>query len=97
MEDPLFAVINDESEDLTPEARDKLVKQAFQHEALRARRPVIWIPRDDLGISDDEIRRTKEYSESIWISNMYAELDGNANVLYNRSPPDCSNIDFIQL
>ena len=97
MGEALFAGINDEIEDLTPEDRDKLVQRAFQHEALRARRPVIWIPRDDIGVSDDEIRRTKEYSNYIWISNEHTGLDAKANVIYRRSPPDFSEIDLIEL
>ena len=93
----LFAGINDEIEDLTPNDRDKLVRRAFQHEALRARRPVIWIPRDDLGISDDEVRRTKASSEYIWISNEGTGLDAKGRVIYKKSPPDFSEIDLIEL
>ncbi|RAO71852.1 uncharacterized protein BHQ10_007864 [Talaromyces amestolkiae] len=59
----LFAGIHDELEDLTPDERDQLVQRAFQHEALRAKRPVIWIPRDDLGVSDDEIYCTQRFSK----------------------------------
>ena len=93
----LFAGINDEIEDLTPDERDILVRRAFQHAALRARRPVIWIPRDDLGVSDDEIERTKKLSKSIWISNEHTGLDGKARVVYRKSPPDFSQLDLIQL
>lgn len=93
----LFSGINDEIEDLTPEERDKLVQRAFQHEALRAKRPVIWIPRDELGISDDEIHRTQRFSKHIWISNEYTALDGKARVVYRRSPPDFSEVDLIEL
>lgn len=93
----LFAGINDEIEDLTPEQRDKLVQRAFQHEALRARRPVIWIPRDDLGVSDDEILRTQKFSKYIWISNEFTGLDSNGRVVYRRSPPDFSEVDLIEL
>ncbi|PNS17283.1 hypothetical protein CAC42_6966 [Sphaceloma murrayae] len=57
--DVLFSGFSDELEDLTPEERDSLVRYSFQHAALRARRPVIWIPRDVLGVSDDEIARSK--------------------------------------
>ena len=95
--DALFAGINDEIEDLTPEERDILIRRAFQHEALRARRPVIWIPRDDLGISDDEIQRTKRFSDHIWISNEHTGLDGKARVVYRKSPPDFSQLDLIAL
>lgn len=93
----LFAGIKDEIEDLTPDERDKLVQRAFQHEALRARRPVIWVPRDDLGVSDDEIHRTRNFSKYIWISNEHTGLDGKARVVYRRSPPDFSEVDLIEL
>ncbi|CRG84611.1 putative protein RSN1 [Talaromyces islandicus] len=93
----LFAGISDELEDLTPDERDQLVQRAFQHEALRAKRPVIWIPRDDLGISDDEIYCTQRLSKHIWISNEYQALDGKNRTIFSRSPPDFSEVDLIQL
>ena len=93
----LFAGINDEIEDLTSEERDRLVQRAFLHEALRARRPVIWIPRDDLGVSDDEVRRTQKLSKYIWISNEYTGLDKKQRVIFRRSPPDFSELDLIEL
>lgn len=93
----LFSGLSDEIEDLTPEERDQLVRRAFQHQALRARRPVIWIPRDELGISDDEIRRTQKLSKHIWISNEFTGLDGKGRVVYRRSPPDFSEVDLIEL
>ena len=93
----LFSGINDEIEDLTPEERDKLIQRAFQHEALRAKRPVIWIPRDTHGVSDDEIYRTQRFSKQIWISNEYTGLDSKGRVVYRRSPPDFSEVDLIEL
>jgi len=93
----LFSGIHDDLEDLTPDERDQLVQRAFQHEALRARRPVIWIPRDDLGVSDDEIFRTQRFSKHIWISNEYQALDGRCRAIFSRSPPDFSEVDLIQL
>ncbi|KAI0967599.1 hypothetical protein F4678DRAFT_237915 [Xylaria arbuscula] len=93
----LYGGFHDEIEDLTPEERDVLVRRAFMHSALRARRPTLWIPRDDLGISDDEIKRTRELSEHIWISNEGTALDSKARVVYGRAPPDFSELDIIQL
>lgn len=93
----LYGGIHDEIEDLTPDERDVLVRHAFQHSALRARRPTVWIPRDDLGISDDEIRRTREYSKHVWISNEGTALDSKVRVVYGRPPPDFSEMDVINL
>ncbi|PWW77382.1 DUF221-domain-containing protein [Tuber magnatum] len=93
----LFENIADEIEDLSPEERDILVGRAFQHEALRAKRPVIWIPRDDLGISDDEVRRTQRFSDNVWISNEYTGLDPKGRVVYRRPPPDFDQRDLVEL
>lgn len=93
----LFGGIHDEIEDLTPEERDLLTQHAFKHEALRARQPAVWIPRDDLGISDDEIRRTERYSDHIWITNEGTALDSKVRVVYGRAPPDFSEVDLINL
>ncbi|KAI9868616.1 MAG: hypothetical protein M1813_004466 [Trichoglossum hirsutum] len=95
--DALFSGMHDEIEDLTANERDKLVQRAFQHEALRAKRPVIWIPRDDLGISDDEVYRTQRFSKHVWISNEHTGLDSKGRVVYRRSPPDFSELDLIEL
>ncbi|KAF8245413.1 DUF221-domain-containing protein [Wilcoxina mikolae CBS 423.85] len=93
----LFQDIADDIEDLTPEERDQLVARAFQHPAIRAKRPVIWIPRDDLGVSDDEIRRTMKFSDKVWISNEYASVDRKGKVQYARSPPDFDMRDLVEL
>ncbi|KAI1769490.1 DUF221-domain-containing protein [Hypoxylon sp. FL1150] len=93
----LYGGFHDEIEDLTPEERDVLVRRAFMHSALRARRPTVWIPRDDLGVSDDEIKRTNEFSEHIWISNEGTALDSKVRVVYGRAPPDFSELDIISL
>jgi hypothetical protein len=93
----LFGGYHDEIEDLTPEERDTLVRYAFQHYALRARRPTVWLPRDDIGVSDDEIRRTEELSPYIWISNEGTALDSKVRVVYGMAPPDFSEVDLINL
>ncbi|KAG9572029.1 DUF221-domain-containing protein, partial [Aureobasidium melanogenum] len=110
--DVLFGGFSDELEDLTPEERDTLIRYSFQHSALRARRPVVWIPRDSLGISDDEIERTKRMSTvddihpetekrtpktNIWISNEGTALNAKGKVVFRRSPPDFANVDLIAL
>ncbi|KAK3057306.1 hypothetical protein LTR09_001488 [Extremus antarcticus] len=110
--DVLFSGFADEIEDLTPDERDLLVRYAFQHAALRAKRPVVWIPRDKLGVSDDEIKRAKKMSTitvhdsekggrvektNIWMSNEGVALNGRGKVVFRRSPPDFSNVDLIAL
>lgn len=96
--DALYGGYTDEIEDLSPDERDLLVKHAFQHYALRARRPILWIPRDDIGVSDDEVKRTREFAgTNIWITNVGAALDGKFRAVYGRNPPDFSDVDLINL
>lgn len=95
--DALFGGVHDELEDLTPEQRDVLVQRAFQHSAMRARRPVIWLPRDELGVSDDEIRRMSKFSQNIWVSNVRQGLDSKGRCVYSGAPPDFSEVDLIRL
>jgi len=97
LSEALFGGVSDELEDLTPEQRDALVQRAFQHTALRARRPVIWIPRDELGVSDDEVQRMGKFSASLWVSNVRQGLDGKGRAVYSGAPPDFSEVDLIQL
>lgn len=97
LSDALFAGLNDELEDLTAEERDVLVQQAFQHSALRAKRPVVWLPRDDLGVSDDEIRRMGTFSTNLWLSNVRQGLDSKGRCIYSGAPPDFDQVDLIQL
>jgi len=93
----LFKGNYDELGDLTPDTRNYLVERAFQHKALRAKRPIIWIPRDDLGVSDDEVYRTQLFSRYIWINNENQTLDGKCRTIFSRSPPDFSDTDLVQL
>ncbi|KAF3484285.1 uncharacterized protein GIQ15_03609 [Arthroderma uncinatum] len=92
-----FSGIDDELEDLTPDERNLLVQRAFRHEALRARRPAIWIPQDNIGVSYDEILRTQRLTKHIWISNEYQTLDIKCQPIFSRPPPDFSEVDLIQL
>ncbi|EXJ84411.1 hypothetical protein A1O3_05078 [Capronia epimyces CBS 606.96] len=95
--DALFGGVHDELEDLTPEERDKLVQRAFQHSALRARRPVIWLPRDEMGVSDDEVHRMGDFSSHLWVSNVRQGLDSKGRCVYSGTPPDFSEVELIQL
>ena len=93
----LFSGSDGDLEDLTPEQRDMLVQRAFKHSAMRARRPVVWIPRDELGVSDDEIRHINRFSEKIWVSNVRQGLDAKARCVYSGAPPDFLETDLIRL
>lgn len=93
----LFDDIDDTLEDIEPEARQKLIKRAFQHPATRAIQPCIWIPHDVLGVANDEIRRTARFSERIWISSENAALDAEGRVRYRGLPPDRDPFENIEV
>lgn len=96
--DPISKIImqhNDELEDLDPEERDMLISVAFMHPVLRKTSPSVWIPRDELGISDDEVKRTRELSQDVMIDNRGAYFDHRLKVQINRPPPDMSEFALI--
>ena len=57
-------------------------------DALHAAQPVVWLPKDYLGISDDEIKQTQRVSKDIKISNDNANLDSRAKVHIYGPPPE---------
>ena len=69
--------------------REELTAIAFQHEALRARPPILWLPDDELGIARDEIRHTKlECGKEIEITCKGATLDNKGKIVCSQNPPD---------
>ncbi|KAF2203231.1 DUF221-domain-containing protein [Delitschia confertaspora ATCC 74209] len=93
----LFDDIEDTLEDIEPEARQKLVKRAFQHPATRAIQPAVWIPHDQLGVATDEIEKTARFSDRIWITSVDANLDARGNVVYKGLPPDRDPFENIEV
>lgn len=86
---------NDDLEALTTEERDMLVSVAFTHPVLREPNPSVWIPRDDVGVSDDEVRRTRELSPHISIGNRGAFFNRRLKVEIDKPPPDMSEFALV--
>ena len=98
MNDPISKIImqhNDELEDLDAEERDMLISVAFTHPVLRQTKPSVWIPTDDLGISEDEVRRTVQFSKDVAIDNRGAFFDKKLKVEVNKPPPDMSEFALV--
>ena len=98
LDDPISKIImqhNDELENLDPEERDMLTSVAFMHPVLRETRPSVWIPTDELGVSDDEVRRTRELSQDVVIDNRGAYFDRRLKVQVVKPPPDMSEFALI--
>jgi hypothetical protein len=98
MNDPISRIImqhNDELENLEPDERDMLLSIAFTHPVLRETRPSVWIPQDDIGVSDDEVRRTRELSGDVAIDNRGAYFDKKLKVRVDKPPPDMSEFALV--
>jgi calcium permeable stress-gated cation channel len=98
MKDPISRIImqhNDDLEALTEEERDMLVSIAFTHPVLRASKPGVWIPRDEFGVSDDEVRRTREFGKDIVIENRGAHFNRKLKVEVDKPPPDMSEFALV--
>ncbi|KAJ9612006.1 hypothetical protein H2200_003601 [Cladophialophora chaetospira] len=98
MNDPISRIImqhNDDLEALTSEERDMLVSVAFTHPVLREQNPYVWIPRDDALVSDDEVRRTREFSSDISIHNRGAFFNKKLEVKVDKPPPDMSEFALV--
>ncbi|KPI36572.1 uncharacterized protein AB675_4329 [Cyphellophora attinorum] len=98
MKDPISRIImqhNDDLEALTEEERDMLVSIAFTHPVLRASKPGVWIPRDEFGVSDDEVRRTREFGRDIVIENRGAHFNRKLKVEVDKPPPDMSEFALV--
>ena len=50
-------------------------RRGYKHEAVDYHSPVVWIPRDDLGVSEDEIVSARDRARDIRVSNEFAHLD----------------------
>lgn len=56
-------------------------------EAIQKDPPTIWLPKDNLGMSAHEIRKTHQSSATVPISDENAFLDSDAKVSYVDGPP----------
>lgn len=98
MNDPISKIImqhNDELEDLDADERDMLISVAFSHPVLRETKPSVWIPQDELGVSDDEVRRTVQLSKDVAIDNRGAFFNKKLKVEVNKPPPDMSEFALV--
>ena len=66
---------------------------AFQYKSLRIEDPIIWIPDDPFGISNDEITRVRQRFSNIQISNKHARLDENGKLIITQGPTGFSGVE----
>ena len=78
----------DELIDLTPEARAAQLTAAFQDPVTREPAPIIWIPQDPAGISEDAIKQSQKYGRYLQYSNSGAYLTTKNKCEVTQLAPD---------
>ncbi|KAL8828571.1 MAG: hypothetical protein Q9191_002508, partial [Dirinaria sp. TL-2023a] len=78
----------DELSDLTPEEREAELKAAFQDPVTREPAPVIWLPQDEAGCSDDAIKQVQGYGRLLQYSNAGAYLTRTGKCEVVQPAPD---------
>ena len=78
----------DELTDLSPDERQAELKAAFQDPVTREPAPVIWIPQDPVGISEDVIKQTVKYGRYLQYSNAGAYLTAKNKCEVTQPAPD---------
>lgn len=75
---------------MSPAKMRTLKGDPAQDEALGSSSPVLWVPKDELGIVDNEIYYMKRAYNSIWISNEGTSLDERGKLKLCGPPPEFS-------
>ncbi|KAL8959514.1 MAG: hypothetical protein Q9183_005618 [Haloplaca sp. 2 TL-2023] len=78
----------DELTDLTPDERVAQLKAAFQDPVTRESAPVIWIPQDAAGISENAVAQSKKYGRFLQYSNDGAYLTARNKCEVTQPAPD---------
>ena len=78
----------DELEDLSPAEREVELKAAYQDPATREPTPIIWIPQDPAGISDDALKQAEKYGSWLQYSNAGAYLTSKNKCEATQPAPD---------
>lgn len=77
-----------------PHGKENLASDslAFQHGSLGIQEPVIWIPNDQLGISDDELSRVRQQYEKLKTSNEHATLNESGKITITQDACDLADL-----
>lgn len=83
-----LAAYPDELTDLSPQEREAELKVAYQDPITREPAPVIWIPQDTAGVSEDMLEQAKKYGKWVQYSNAGAFLSAKNKCEVVRPAPD---------
>jgi hypothetical protein len=78
--------IPDEATLGTPKGSHEIPHTEYQHPAVSAPTPIVWLPKDGLGISDEEVADMTE--KGIKASNGGATMSDKVKLAWTEDPPD---------
>lgn len=78
-------------DDAVTESYGNSMETVYMHPVMREPKPIVWIARDDLGIADDEVQRTRASELDILMSTEGAQFNEKGKIEINGSPPDHPN------
>ncbi|KAL9017671.1 MAG: hypothetical protein Q9185_005005 [Variospora sp. 1 TL-2023] len=78
----------DELTDLSPDERAAQLKAAFQDPVTREPAPVVWVPQDPAGVSEDALRQARKYGRYLQYSNVGAYLTAKNKCEVTQPAPD---------
>lgn len=78
----------DELPRLTPRERDAELSTAYQDPVTREPAPVIWIPQDEAGVSEEKIKEARKYGRYLQYSNSGAYLTKTNKCEITQPAPD---------
>ena len=95
--DGAFAGVKHEMENPISHKYDRLGPLAFQQGSFCLEKPIVWIPDDRLGISDDEISRISQQCSNVRVSNEHASLDEKGRVTIMQSSSGLPRVELMKL
>ena len=95
--DGVFAGVEYKIENSIPNEHNGIGPLVFQYKSLCVEKPIIWIPNDRLGISNDKITRISQHYSNIRVSNKHISLDEKGRVTITQNPSGLSEIELIKL
>ena len=78
----------DELPRLTPRERDAELSTAYQDPVTREPAPVIWIPQDEAGVSEEKIKEARKYGRYLQYNNSGAYLTKTNKCEITQPAPD---------
>lgn len=66
-----------------PEYTDQQIENAYLHPALTSKAPLVWLPKDNAGVSEEFKKRNKERAD-LETTDEDAELDEHGNLRWNE-------------